>query len=779
MADLNVRLKIRKDTSENWGNSSDFVLLDGEIGIEVTSEGNKIKIGDGVTTWGNLSYSLDTISLSETLTNLINSTNTDLTDKIEALDSATVKLNPEDAQSISNDITFTGNLNVPNIADINSLNGNSANILNITGNTLSVAEEANITTIIGNNLDITDTASIETETVNNSTISVGKITELTVTGNATIGNANVTNEVVGNSSINTLDVVGEATIKSATVTTDRITDAHIGNATITGNFATSANSTIGGVQIASIDDVNTAQSTLQSNLDAETVRAEKAEEDLDTKFTNKIEALDYDDTPVAAGFVDEVDQADGKITVSHATITSGTTEGSFLVGSVPVAVYGLGNAAYKTTKYFEDKIATAEGNVSTTLDSVEAELKNSISDLTETVTDNAVAANSAIEALDTKLSADITSINGNVSTLGNTVASNWGNTIKTNVTESQSIASNLNITGNVTTQDLSVQGNLSVKGTTTTENTQSLEVKDALIVTNSGGESLEATESGLAINIGGNQAYGIVYEYAQDGGSVKLGLGTVDAGVFEFGEGEGKPVATRADSGSWTKDGDIVYFNTESLDFESAGVTKSDIEDALGDIASLEADVATNKLNIETNTTNINSNTTAITGLTTRVGANETAITKLNTGKLTIELSDTATSVTGSYVAGNGAQVITIPALAGPTGPIGPQGEKGADGGVGPKGDTGATGATGAIGPTGPTGPQGAPGASGGKGDIGPVGPTGAIGPTGPTGATGTVGTVTSSSSSTLVSTVVSAISKSGSNLVYTLSPIHIDDGTL
>lgn len=50
---VNVRLKQKYDTSSNWGTANP-ILLAGEIGIE--SDTNKIKIGDGVTNWNDLSY---------------------------------------------------------------------------------------------------------------------------------------------------------------------------------------------------------------------------------------------------------------------------------------------------------------------------------------------------------------------------------------------------------------------------------------------------------------------------------------------------------------------------------------------------------------------------------------------------------------------------------------------------------------------------------------------------------------------------------------------------
>lgn len=57
MATLNTRIVLRNDSSTNWLTNSDQVLLKGEVGIEHLADGTvKIKIGDGVKTWEELSY---------------------------------------------------------------------------------------------------------------------------------------------------------------------------------------------------------------------------------------------------------------------------------------------------------------------------------------------------------------------------------------------------------------------------------------------------------------------------------------------------------------------------------------------------------------------------------------------------------------------------------------------------------------------------------------------------------------------------------------------------
>ena len=63
MAQLNTKILLRSDTSENWSNAevagqgANAVLLRGEMGVELLGDGvTKIKFGDGVHTWAELPY---------------------------------------------------------------------------------------------------------------------------------------------------------------------------------------------------------------------------------------------------------------------------------------------------------------------------------------------------------------------------------------------------------------------------------------------------------------------------------------------------------------------------------------------------------------------------------------------------------------------------------------------------------------------------------------------------------------------------------------------------
>ena len=58
MATFSKRIQLRNDSATNWSTANP-VLLEGEIGIEIDSARNRIKIGDGTTAWNDLPYFLD------------------------------------------------------------------------------------------------------------------------------------------------------------------------------------------------------------------------------------------------------------------------------------------------------------------------------------------------------------------------------------------------------------------------------------------------------------------------------------------------------------------------------------------------------------------------------------------------------------------------------------------------------------------------------------------------------------------------------------------------
>lgn len=105
-------------------------------------------------------------------------------------------------------------------------------------------------------------------------------------------------------------------------------------------------------------------------------------------------------------------------------------------------------------------------------------------------------------------------------------------------------------TGGTLGGDVVITGDLTVNGTQHINNTENLAVKNAMIYSNSDGATL-ATNGGIGIKTNANDVYGIVYNPTSD--SVELGLGTSDTnGKFTFKSGEGKPVAIRDDSDTFT-----------------------------------------------------------------------------------------------------------------------------------------------------------------------------------------------------------------------------------
>ena len=138
-------------------------------------------------------------------------------------------------------------------------------------------------------------------------------------------------------------------------------------------------------------------------------------------------------------------------------------------------------------------------------------------------------------------------------------------------------------TGGTISGNLSVQGNLNVAGTTVTKDTETLLVKDNIVVTNSDKADL-INLSGLAINKNASQTYGIMYDPTTD--SVKLGLGSIDeTGKFTFSE-NGNPVAVRADS-SLLVDGHLIKWDATNNRFVDSGKSVDDMEDSANKVTQI------------------------------------------------------------------------------------------------------------------------------------------------------------------------------------------------
>lgn len=125
-------------------------------------------------------------------------------------------------------------------------------------------------------------------------------------------------------------------------------------------------------------------------------------------------------------------------------------------------------------------------------------------------------------------------------------------------------------TGGPISGDVTIQGDLTVTGTTTTEKEKQLLVEDNVIATNANKIDLKALLSGLAINKNADATYGIMYDPTDD--TVKFGEGILDSdNKFVFKEGEGHPLAIRADSASFT-DAHLVRWDADLRGFVDAGI---------------------------------------------------------------------------------------------------------------------------------------------------------------------------------------------------------------
>ena len=129
--------------------------------------------------------------------------------------------------------------------------------------------------------------------------------------------------------------------------------------------------------------------------------------------------------------------------------------------------------------------------------------------------------------------------------------------------------------GGQITGDVNIDGNVNIKGVVTKVDTQTLQVRSNLIMTNSDDETL-VEKSGVVIRVGNGACYGIVYDPATE--TVMLGKGKItEAGEFEFDSGEGAPVTTRADS-NFLVGGHLLQWDAINRKLVDSGYSVSDFE---------------------------------------------------------------------------------------------------------------------------------------------------------------------------------------------------------
>ena len=143
-------------------------------------------------------------------------------------------------------------------------------------------------------------------------------------------------------------------------------------------------------------------------------------------------------------------------------------------------------------------------------------------------------------------------------------------------TAKDTIKNKLDKTGGVISGDLTVQGDMKVAGTTTTEHVEQLSVKHPVIIANGNKVDLQTLLAGLAINKNASATYGIMYDPVTN--TVLFGEGTIDdTDHFTFNEGEGLPLAVRADSSTFTN-AHLVKWNAAKNMFEDAGFALSSLK---------------------------------------------------------------------------------------------------------------------------------------------------------------------------------------------------------
>ena len=136
-------------------------------------------------------------------------------------------------------------------------------------------------------------------------------------------------------------------------------------------------------------------------------------------------------------------------------------------------------------------------------------------------------------------------------------------------------STDLTINSLTTTGDVTIQGNLSVSGTTTTVDTETLKVKDNIIVTNSDKTDL-LNLSGLAINVNASNTFGIMYN--PNTNTVDLGLGSIDAdGKFTYNANEGLPLVIRDLNDTFTQD-HLISWSTDKNKIVDSGIEKDKVK---------------------------------------------------------------------------------------------------------------------------------------------------------------------------------------------------------
>ena len=124
---------------------------------------------------------------------------------------------------------------------------------------------------------------------------------------------------------------------------------------------------------------------------------------------------------------------------------------------------------------------------------------------------------------------------------------------------------------------LVVTGDLTINGTTYTENSETVQIDENIIELNSNKQDNNTALSGVAINKNSESTYGIMYDPYDN--TVKFGEGTTNNGEFEFSEGEGAPLAVRADSSEIKTHKALLEFDSDTNKLIDSGYSVQSIKD--------------------------------------------------------------------------------------------------------------------------------------------------------------------------------------------------------
>lgn len=127
---------------------------------------------------------------------------------------------------------------------------------------------------------------------------------------------------------------------------------------------------------------------------------------------------------------------------------------------------------------------------------------------------------------------------------------------------------NIKFLSEVTFEDaVNITGNLTVTGNTVVENKQDILVKDATIVVNADGTSVNVSKIGTVYRTNNEDAYGIVYNASED--SIQLGQGKYNNETgFAFNSGAAQSIATRQDM----PDNSIPKWDGEKYTLKDSGI---------------------------------------------------------------------------------------------------------------------------------------------------------------------------------------------------------------